>query len=88
MGSRFAILGEHTLQLQGVAEDGFVKAANLGVVVQESVVLASDSARTLMIWGAVGSVVVVALFGLALWMMRRRRLADRMGYTGPLPVVR
>ncbi len=47
MGSRFAILGEHTLQLQGVAEDGFVKAANLGVVVQESVVLASDSARTL-----------------------------------------
>jgi len=88
LDSRFAILGEHTLQLQGVAEDGFVKAANLGVVVQESVVLASDGARTLMIWGVVGSVVVVALFGLALWMMRRRRLADRMGYTGPLPVVR
>jgi hypothetical protein len=29
--ARYAVAGEHTLQLQGVAEDGFIKAANLGV---------------------------------------------------------
>jgi hypothetical protein len=28
--------GEHTLQLQGVGTDGYVKAANLGVLVEEA----------------------------------------------------
>lgn len=88
LDSRFAILGEHTLQLQGVAEDGFVKAANLGVVVQESVVLASDGAATVMIWGAVSLVAAAVAFAVALWMVRRRRWATQFGYTGPLPVVR
>ena len=88
LDSRFAILGEHTLQLQGVAEDGFVKAANLGVVVQESVVLASDGAATVMIWGAVSLVAAAVAFAVALWMVRRRRRATQFGYTGPLPVVR
>ncbi len=88
LDSRFAILGEHTLQLQGVAEDGFVKAANLGVVVQESVVLASDGAATVMIWGVVSLVAAAVAFAVALWMVSRRRRATQFGYTGPLPVVR
>ncbi|MEY2900146.1 MAG: hypothetical protein RL247_312, partial [Actinomycetota bacterium] len=29
------VVGEHTLQLQGVGEDGYVRAANLGVVVSD-----------------------------------------------------
>ena len=29
--------GEHTLQIQGVGDDGFVRAANLGVVVEDPV---------------------------------------------------
>jgi hypothetical protein len=32
----FAVVGEHTLQLQGVGMDGFIRAANLGVVVEAS----------------------------------------------------
>ena len=29
-------VGEHTLQLQGVGEDGYVRAANLGVIVNDA----------------------------------------------------
>jgi uncharacterized protein (UPF0548 family) len=29
--------GEHTIQIQGVGEDGFIRSANLGVVVEEPV---------------------------------------------------
>lgn len=88
LDSRFAALGEHTLQLQGVAEDGYVKAANLGVVLQEPVVLASQGAATLMIWGSASLVAVGVAFGLALWMARRRRRVAQFGYIGPLPVLR
>ncbi len=35
--SNFVPTGDHTLQIQGVGEDGFVRAANLGVVVEDPV---------------------------------------------------
>jgi uncharacterized repeat protein (TIGR02543 family) len=35
--SNFVPTGNHTLQIQGVAEDGIVRAANLGVVVEDRV---------------------------------------------------
>ncbi|MEY2900762.1 MAG: hypothetical protein RL247_928, partial [Actinomycetota bacterium] len=35
------VVGEHTLQLQGVGEDGYVRAANLGVVVSDVADVAS-----------------------------------------------
>ena len=89
LDSRFAVTGEHTLQLQGVAMDGFIKAANLGVVVQESVVLATTGATTLMVWVGVVAGLVAVLFLVALLVARRRRRFVKGGYTtGLIPVTR
>lgn len=68
---RFLPPGEHTLQIQGVGEDGFIKAANLGVVVQEPVALTADSAGG-MLWWVVGAF-IVAIFVVILLLARRRR---------------
>ena len=73
LDSRIAVTGEHTLQLQGVAMDGFITAANLGVVVQESVVLATTSATTLMVWVGLIAALVAVLFLVALLVALRRR---------------
>jgi hypothetical protein len=35
VNSNFVPTGDHTLQIQGVGDDGFVRAANLGVVVND-----------------------------------------------------
>ena len=68
---QFLPIGEHTLQIQGVGEDGFIKAANLGVLVQEPVELTSDSASGLL-WWVVGAF-MAALFVMVLLLARRRR---------------
>jgi len=58
--------GEHTLQVQGVGSDGFIKAANLGVLVEQPVEVTAESASSLLWWigGAflVAVVLVVSLF--------------------------
>jgi hypothetical protein len=68
--------GEHTLQIQGVGADGFIKAANLGVVVEEPVQLTSDSASGLLYW-VVGLMFVAILVGVlcVVAIKRRRRVA-------------
>ena len=71
---RFAGVGSHTLQLQGVGVDGFIKAANLGVSVVERAVVTSSGASVLL-WSVVGvsALLLVALFvGVALRARRRR----------------
>jgi len=62
----YATPGDHTLQLQGVGADGFIKAANLGVVVQESILSErSDSSNLLMSVGmglaAIGLILATVL---------------------------
>jgi hypothetical protein len=54
LDARFVVVGGHTLQLQGVAADGYVKAANVGVVVNEAPVFTATSAFALMGWLAGG----------------------------------
>jgi len=73
MDVRYAIPGEHTLQLQGVADDGFIKAANLGVLVQEPLVLTSESATGLLWWVLIA--VVAVLVAVMLIVIVRRRLS-------------
>jgi uncharacterized repeat protein (TIGR02543 family) len=53
----FAAIGEHTLQLQGVGMDGFIRAANLGVVVEGSETLTSSALP----WWALGVAGLLAL---------------------------
>jgi hypothetical protein len=69
---QFLPAGEHTLQIQGVGEDGFIKAANLGVLVEEPVVLTSDSASGLL-WWVVGAFMVALLLLVIVVVARRKR---------------
>jgi hypothetical protein len=68
-------VGEHTLQLQGVGEDGYVRAANLGVVVNDvgAPVTTEDAAGGFLWW----LVALIAAIGVAvavtIWQMRVRR---------------
>jgi hypothetical protein len=83
LDSRIAATGEHTLQLQGVGMDGLTKAANLGVVVQESAVSATTPATPWTVWMGV----VAVLFGVALLVVRRRRRFAKGEFTtGAIPV--
>lgn len=72
---RYVVVGEHTLQLQGVGEDGLIKAANLGVTVAEEAELTSDSAGQLLLWIAGGAgLLAVLVIGIALSRRRRARV--------------
>lgn len=67
-------VGEHTLQLQGVGEDGYVKAANLGVMVDDPVEAMPTTVETGwgFIWWIVTAVVLLALIIVLLTARRRR----------------
>ena len=67
-------VGEHTLQLQGVGEDGYVKAANLGVLVDdpvEAVPTAVEQGLGL-IWWIIAAIVLLALIVVLIASRRRR----------------
>jgi hypothetical protein len=68
--------GEHTLQLQGVGEDGFVRAANLGVSVEDAAgaVTTEEAAGFLWwLWLLVALGVVAAVVGGTAWYRRATR---------------
>ena len=69
--ARYATVGNHTLQLQGVGDDGFVKAANFGVSVQGPSELTSDSAAGLLWWVSALSALLLAVI-LGVFALRRR----------------
>ena len=71
--STYIPAGEHTLQVQGVGEDGFIRAANLGVLVQEPSTLTSESATGLLWWVLIA--VVAVLVAVTLIVVVRRRLS-------------
>lgn len=68
--------GEHTLQLQGVGQDGYVKAATMGVSVndaQPELAAAEQAGLDLgFIWWILAIIVLVAIV-VALWLRRNRR---------------
>ena len=67
-------VGEHTLQLQGVGADGFVRAANLGVNVTDvaPALTAESSGSLFWLWMLV-SLGVVSVAAAGTWMVRRAR---------------
>jgi hypothetical protein len=69
--SQFLPVGSHTLQVQGVGDDGFIKAANLGVDVQEPVELTTQSATGLL-WWVVGAFVMLLMVLFLVVALRRR----------------
>jgi hypothetical protein len=71
--SQFLPVGTHTLQIQGVGGDGFIKAANLGVEVQEPVELTTQSATGLLWWVVGAFVTLMVVFFLVVVVRRRSR---------------
>jgi len=69
--ARLIAPGEHTLQVQGVGSDGYIKAANLGVLIEEPVELTTESASGLL-WWVIGAFLLALLFLLVLLARRRR----------------
>jgi tRNA (Thr-GGU) A37 N-methylase len=74
--SNVVVVGEHTLQLQGVGEDGYVRAANLGVVVNDTAAeVPTEEAAGGLLWWLVGLIAVIGLAAaLTIWQMRSRRV--------------
>lgn len=69
-------VGQHTLQLQGVGEDGYVKAANMGVLVDDPAEAVADTATASLtfLWWIIAAVLVVLVL-VVLLVSRRRRTA-------------
>jgi hypothetical protein len=74
LDSNVVITGEHTLQLQGVGEDGYVRAANLGVVVKDPTVATptQEAASGFLWWVWLLAALVVAAAVTAAVMRSRR----------------
>jgi len=78
--------GNHTLQIQGVGADGFIRAANLGVSVSEPTAQASNNAEASpsggapWLWWLIGSMLAAGGLVLAwVWLSRRTTASSRSG---------
>lgn len=75
-------VGDHTLQLQGVGEDGYVRAANLGVMVRDAdePVETADAASGMLwgLWLALGGAAALGV-GFTTWQLQQRKLRARVG---------
>ena len=72
---RVIAVGEHTLQLQGVGTDGYVRSANMGVVVDEPAVGAAEAtieSSLSMVWWILG-VILLLVLALIIWVIARRQ---------------
>jgi hypothetical protein len=69
-------VGDHTLQLQGVGDDGYVRAANLGVTVSDAVAeVTTEEAAGGLLWWLLALIAVIGLAAaLTIWQMRSRRV--------------
>ena len=66
--------GEHTLQIQGVGEDGYVRAANLGVLVSDAVEeVTTEEAVSGLLWWLVAVALLLLAVALAYARWRRKR---------------
>ncbi len=68
-------VGDHTLQLQGVGVDGFILAANLGVVVTdpvESTPAATTDASATFLWWIVALIALLVMAAVVWWAVSRR----------------
>ena len=78
--------GSHTLQIQGVGDDGYVRAANLGVTVLEPTTQASNSSEASnsggapWLWWLIGAMLAAGgLVGAWVWLSRRTAALSRSG---------
>ena len=65
-------VGEHTLQVQAVAEDGFIRATNLPVTLQPASQTTSEGANVLL-WASISAGILVLIALLTIIAIRRRQ---------------
>ena len=65
-------VGEHTLQVQAVADDGFIRATNLPVTLEPASQTTSQGANV-MLWASVSAGVLILLALLTVITLRRRQ---------------
>jgi hypothetical protein len=70
--ARLIAPGEHTLQVQGVGLDGYIKAANLGVLVEQVATVTSERASSLLFW-ILGLILLALVVVFWFVIVRRRR---------------
>ena len=68
-------VGQHTLQVQAVAADGFIRATNLPVTVEESMAVSTSEQAGTLLWWIIGLTAAVVLIALITAMLIRRRQA-------------
>ena len=64
-------VGEHTLQLQGVGEDGYVRSANLGVTVADEAPALTEETSGSFLWLLLAALGVVGAAAVGTWWYRR-----------------
>jgi hypothetical protein len=64
-------VGEHTLQLQGVGEDGYVRSANLGVTVADEAPALTEETSGSFLWLLLAALGVVGAAAAGTWWYRR-----------------
>ena len=69
--STYLPVGTHTLQVQGIGDDGYIKAANLGVDVQAPADLTATGATGLL-WWVIGATLALLVTLLLIFALRRR----------------
>ena len=75
---RVVPVGDHTLQIQGVGVDGFVLAANLGVVVSDADAAGAattEQASASVLWWVLALIALLAIIGTIWWWRTRRQAA-------------
>jgi hypothetical protein len=77
LDARFAVVGDHTLQIQGVGTDGYVKAANLCVLVEEPPAPTTASEASVMLWWVLAAVIGLMLLVVMVVGFRRSPRAAR-----------
>ena len=59
--AQFIPAGNHTVQVQGVGTDGYIKSVNMGVLVEEPPAPTTASDASVMLWWVVGAFMVALL---------------------------
>lgn len=75
---RVIAVGDHTLQIQGVGVDGFVLAANLGVMVSDpdaDAAATTGQASASVLWWVLALIALLAMIGTIWWWRARRQAA-------------
>ena len=72
--AQFIPAGNHTVQVQGVGTDGYIKSVNMGVLVEEPPAPTTASEASVMLWWVLAGVILLALI-VVIFVSRRRRQA-------------